>query len=694
MKKNLTHYTNRILVGLVATGLTLSTARAAGLLIADGGLGGQLAIEEHSVDVIINNGIAVTHVTQRFRNLEKRQVEALYTFPIPKQASVANFSMWINGKEMIGEVLEKQRAREIYNSYKRVKRDPGLLEQNDFKNFEMRIFPIAAGAEQRVQVTYYQELEIDHDQMTYLYPLATTADGKAITEQTGKFSISINARSVVPIKSVSSPSHDPQFVMATHSESVTQCSLETTDGTLARDVVLNWDLSRPHTGLDLLTSRSEEEDGYFFVTITAGEDLKKLDTGMDYIFLVDVSGSMANDSKLIMSKRSVDAFVEALGPNDRMELITFNISPKPLFKGLRDVTPRTTQQATEFLGTESARGGTSLKPALDTAYRYSDPDRRLNVVILSDGMTEQRERSQLLALLKQRPSNCRVFCVGVGNEVDKPLLQQLADETGGLAAFVSRGDDFTRQAESFRRKLTRPAARDLTLTISSGVEVYDVVPQKLPDLYHGSPIRIYGRYRGDGQAQVGIAGNVQGVAFKKSAGLPFPEIDPDNPEIERMWAWHRIDQLLREADRKGSRDSVTEAIVALGETYSIVSQYTSFLVLENDAEYRRWKIKRSNVRRLERDRKAQRKVREELVAIRDKAIAEIGPEAARKQAKTPKPTASPVSTSPQVASRQPAPQPTARRRSQSWDFGGGGSGPIGPLFLAALAIAKRFKKRK
>src|SRR5207237_7244800 len=132
-------------------------ARAAGLLVADGGFGGLLQIKEHSARVTINNGIAVTEVTQVFLNTENRQVEALYTFPVPRGASVANFSMWINGKEMTGEVLEKQRARQIYDSYKQQKRDPGLLEQSDFRTFEMRIFPIAPKAEQKVQGAYAQK---------------------------------------------------------------------------------------------------------------------------------------------------------------------------------------------------------------------------------------------------------------------------------------------------------------------------------------------------------------------------------------------------------------------------------------------------------------------------------------------------------------------------------------------------------
>ena len=164
-----------LVAGVMA--VSVSQSRAAGLLIADGGFGGVLEIREHTVDVTINNGVAVTRVAQIFRNTENRQVEALYSFPVPKGASVANFSMWINGKEMVGEVVEKERAREIYNSYKRQRRDPGLLEQVDYKTFEMRIFPIAANADQRVEITYYQELDVDHDWAHYVYPLATACRG-------------------------------------------------------------------------------------------------------------------------------------------------------------------------------------------------------------------------------------------------------------------------------------------------------------------------------------------------------------------------------------------------------------------------------------------------------------------------------------------------------------------------------------
>src|SRR5213594_1472560 len=187
--------------------------QAAGLLIADGGLGGVLEVKDHEVQVTLNNGIAVTKVTQVFHNTEKRQVEALYTFPVPRGASVANFSMWINGKEMVGEVLEKQRAREIYNAYKQVRRDPGLLEQSDFRTFDMRIFPIGPEADQKVQITYYQELDYDHDTATYIYPLASVTRKGVDSRATGKFAISFELKSAVPIVQIDSPSHASAFVV-------------------------------------------------------------------------------------------------------------------------------------------------------------------------------------------------------------------------------------------------------------------------------------------------------------------------------------------------------------------------------------------------------------------------------------------------------------------------------------------------
>src|SRR5262249_21157854 len=152
-------------------------------------------------------------------------------------------------------------------------------------------------------------------------------------------------------------------------------------------------------------------DGYFCLTMTAGEDLKKTDEGMDYVFLLDVSGSMADDGKLLISKDSLGAFIDELGPKDRFEVMTFNVQPYLAFKKLRAADAAGKDAGKAYLSTQEARGGTVLNPAVTTAYKYAEADRPLNVVILSDGLTDPGDRQTLLQLIQQRPRNSHVFCI-------------------------------------------------------------------------------------------------------------------------------------------------------------------------------------------------------------------------------------------------------------------------------------------
>jgi Ca-activated chloride channel family protein len=666
---------------LLALAFHAGAARGAGLLVADGGLGGNLEIVEQNVQVTINNGIAVTEVTQVFRNTENRQVEALYTFPVPRQASVANFSMWIGGKEMVGEVLEKKRAREIYDSYKRVRRDPGLLEQVDYKTFEMRIFPIGPRAEQKVQICYYQELDYDLDWATYVYPLATTTKGVVSSATTGRFAFSMRMKSAVPIVAVQSPSHADSLVVAQHDEVHAEASIETKAGDLNRDVVVAYQVSRPRTGIDLVASKQPNEDGYLYLALTAGEELAGERAGMDYVFILDISGSMADDGKLGISRDSVAAFIEALGTDDRFEVVTFNVTPTALFSTLVPANEDNQSKAASFLASQAARGGTVLKPALAMAYQYADADRALNVVVVSDGMTEQAERTALLEMGRAKPARARVFCVGVGNDVNRPLLEQIAEDAGGLAAFVSRGDDFARQAQAFRRKLTRPAATDLAIGFE-GLEVREIEPPRLPNLYHGAPVRLYARYRSGGPVKVRVQATVDGVPLEQLLDLSLPDVDAGNPEIERMWAWHRVDRLLKEADRVGSRDQALNEVVRLGEEYSIATEYTSFIVLENDGEYKRWKIERRNALRLQQDRQAQEAALVQLDALRNQAAARVKADVTAPELATPSAHTNPAGASQQIAANNP---PPTRSQPGDLNFTPGG-GPIGPLGLAGVGV--------
>jgi hypothetical protein len=504
------------------------------------------------------------------------------------------------------------------------------------------------------------------------------ASRKADQKVSGKFALSFETKSEVPIVEMESPSHGSEFVIAKHTKNYAQASLEASGGDLGRDVVLAYRVDRPRTGIDAITSKVAGEDGYFYLTVTAGDELAPQNTGMDHVFVLDISGSMADDGKLRTSRESIAAFIKGLGKDDRFEIVTFNVMASPLFKGLRPATEDNIRQGVAFLESQQARGGTVLGPAITTAYQYRDPDRPLNVVILSDGLTEQRDRAELLSMIRSRPSNARVFCIGVGNDVDRPLLEQLATDAGGLAAFVSRDDDFARTAQAFRRKLSRPAATNVELKFD-GVEVYDLEPKTLSNLYHGMPVRLYGRYRKGGAAKVSLRADLGGSELRQSATIDFPTNATEISEIERMWAFHKMQRLLKDGDRAGSREAVIDEVVRLGEAYSIVSEYTSFLVLENDAEFQRWKLERRNVLRIERDRTRQRKLDTQLASIRRAVPEDLGPASEAKR----------IASAPSVQGQQPVfAQPAPSTSS-------GGGGALDPLTggialtLAARALWRR-----
>jgi Ca-activated chloride channel family protein len=220
-----------------------------------------------------------------------------------------------------------------------------------------------------------------------------------------------------------------------------------------------------------------------------------------------------------------------------------------------------------------------------------------------------------------------------------------------------------------------------------GIEIYDVEPQMLPNLYYGQPLRMYGRYKKSGAAKVQVSAEVLGRPLVQSFDVTLPDRDPGNPEIERMWAQHRVERLMSEDRRDGSPGRQTE-IVRLCEGYSITSEYASFIVLENDAEYQRWKIERRNAVRVSRDRSAQLAVRKRLEELRQQTAESIGPSSDKSTAQASRTTNSNVPLN-QVTRRDPGDLfvqgPTDRLPS----FGGGGGGgafdPISALAAASLA---------
>jgi Ca-activated chloride channel family protein len=586
---------------MLCGGSLTNTASAAGLLTPVGSQQ-SLAIESQKVDVRINNGVAVTTVTQVFRNSAAQPLEALYTFPVPREASVSNFSMWINGKEVIGEVLERQQARQIYQQVTRVERkDPGLLEQVDFKTFEMRVFPVPARGTQQVQITYYQPVDYDSGYGTYVYPLEMD---EAASKLSGELSLMVDVKSDIPLKRTWSPSHGEALVTAEMGPGRYRAGIEQAQGNLDRDFVLVYQLERERMGLNLVTSRSAGDDGYFMVLVTPGAAYDEPRKQVNVTYVLDVSGSMGTAGKLDVARQAVIEGLKAMRDGDTFNIIAFNIAPTSLAPQPLAVNEENRQRAFDFLHALEGRGGTDIVPALEQAMTMQVPQARNAVLLLSDGQaTDVNEHGAFLAAVRRSSAGTRIFSFGIGNEINRPLLDRLAVETGGLADYLSGQDEVQRKIGLMQMKLASPVAEKLNLAID-GVEISDLCPQQPPNLYRGQQLALLGRYRGAGDAKLTLTGDILGKRETLTAKLDFPETNADNPEIERMWAWRKVDGLLSQIREQGETAGLKQQVVALGTKYSIVTPYTAFLVLENEAAYQRFSIERRNLQRVENERSA------------------------------------------------------------------------------------------
>jgi Ca-activated chloride channel family protein len=585
---------------------TVSPAGAAGLLKPSRG-GEPLAIEDHQVRVDISNGIAATEVVQVFRNDGPQPLEAVYSFPLPPESSLAGFSMWINGQEMAGEVVERKRARQMYDhivhpevpdqqtlewhpSLNPFKKDPGLVEEVSYREFQVTIFPVPARGTQRVRLVYYEYLKAEDGRLTYVYPMETraTEDSRAH----GRFSIDVAVRSVVPIAEATFPGETADQVT---SEAVDprhlHATLNRTDGDLDRDFVMSYALDRDEPGLDLVTYRAPDEAGYFMALATAPPAIATV-APVDYTFIVDVSGSMRQKQRLAVAGEALARFLATCPEDDRFQVIAFNVAPHAMAPQALANDRAGREALVDFLAGFRGVGGTDLYPALEQAYARAAPDRRQAIVVVSDGGVNDldEDHARFLRLVRGRPAV--LFGLAIGNDANVPLLQALAAETGGFTAQVSGSEDLTRRSAALRDRMRQEPLRDLHLTLDGDGELLDVVPARIPDLSPGRQVAILGRFRGKGEVRWSLHGTSDGKPVVLEAAGTLPREDRLNPEIRRLWAERRAFDLLQQTRAGRLPDAARDAVVRLGLDHSIVTPYTSFIVLEDDKMFRDFGIER------------------------------------------------------------------------------------------------------
>jgi len=569
-----------VLLSLVV-GLSIGIL-ADGVILPDHPEHGWLSIVYHDVEVTLRDGVVTTHVDQLFRNGTGRDVEGRYVFPLPPGAVVSSFTMWVDGEALEARVLDADEARAIYEDYVRRAIDPALLEYIGRDTLSVRIFPIPADGERRVEITYSELLSAENGTYRYRYPLDTERFSARPLE---RVTISVDLQTTVPLSAVYSPTHALGVVRAT--EGAATGRFEDYNVLPSQDFLLYYSVSLDAMGMTLLTYHISGEDG-FFLSIVTPPALATSTAAIpkDLVFVLDSSGSMGGQ-KIGQAKEALRFILENLNPDDRFAVISFSDYSSALQTQLVPVSAASIAQATGWVLGIEAQGGTNIDDALSLAFSLFEANERPRFLIfLTDGEPTVGEINPVTIAehaVAANDANSRVFVFGVGNNVNTILLDQLAQENRGTTTYVLPGENLELSLSNFYRKIASPVLADTVLTIDGAdnvdaVEALDTYPIVLPDIFRGTQLLVLGRYRGEGEALITVSGNAAGVPTAYTTQQTFPASSLENTFLPRLWAGRKISYLLNQIRLYGENDELVDAVVSLSRRYGIITPYTSFLI--------------------------------------------------------------------------------------------------------------------
>lgn len=546
----------------------------------------------HRAEIAIAGPVARVEVEAVFHNPNHTRIEGEYFFPIEPDAVVRDFAMTVDGKEIKAELLEADKARRIYEDIVRRQKDPALLEFAGTRMLRARIFPIEPRADVKVRLAYTQVVRADAGLFHLRYPLRSARPEKG---RIGQLALRATLRAETPIRLFYSPSHSLDIVRKGETELV--AGLEQKDAAADRDADLYWSLSANDVDISVVAWRPRDEDGYFLLALApklrAASDRV---VPKDIVFVFDRSGSMAGD-KIRQARGALAYCLERLQPADRFAVLSFGTDVERLTDGLVEATPEALRAAGEKVAAMEARGGTAIHDALLSAMALLKDSRRLAMVVfMTDGLPTVGPTASdeiLAAVRKANERQARIFVFGVGFDLNTDLLDRLAEDNGGARQYVVEGEDLEVKVSSFFDKIAQPILSEVALS-ADGVELRDIYPRRIPDVFAGGQVLLFGRYRGEGRRRVRITGRAEDAAREFVAEADF-DGRADADFLPALWAHRKIAFLLEEIRLRGKSRELEEEIVALGKRFGILTPYTSFLITEDEsprvanrmAEYRR-----------------------------------------------------------------------------------------------------------
>lgn len=536
--------------------------------------------------VHIQDQRATVSMEQEFYNPNDQTCEGSFLFPVPAGAQLDRFVLSINGKDIDAELLTAEKARKIYEDIVRRAEDPALLEYMGRDVFKVRLFPIEGHARRQIKLSYSQLLREESGLIGWVLPMRSVQTAQA---GSGKLSVTMSLESSVPIKTLYSPSH--KLDISRQGDRKATISYESADGAAGGDLQLYFSRSRSELGLDLLTHRSGDEDGYFLLLANPEVDTpKERAQPNDLIFVLDASGSMAG-SKLDQAKKALRFCIETLNDADRFQILRFATEVEPAFAELRSASKENRAEGIRFVDQIRSQGGTAIHDALMKALeaKPNGSSRPFVVVFLTDGLPTVGV-THPDAILKavtggvSTPvdSVTRIFCFGIGTDVNTHLLDQIAEFTKASSTYVLPTEDLEIKLSSFYSRIKDPALGNVSIAFPEGVKATGVHPNPLPDLYKGQQILVVGRYKPGKSGDLILSGTIQGEKRHFKQTVQFPDKDPRNEWLPRLWATRRVGFLLDEIRLRGESSELKDEVVALAKRFAIVTPYTAYLVSEDE----------------------------------------------------------------------------------------------------------------
>ncbi len=565
-------------------------------LDAKGEARGLCPLKHTDVKAEVSGFLSRVRVTQEFENPFKEKIEAVYTFPLPQDAAVDDMTMTVGNRTVRGRILRREEAQAVYDAAKTGGQVASLLDQERPNVFTQSVANIMPGEKVTVTISYVETLKYEDGAYEFVFPMvvgpryvpsaAQVPDAAKVTPPVTpkgtraghNISLEVALDAGVPLDELKSASHEIEVERLNGWSARVQ--LKNREEIPNRDFVLRYDVAGGRISDALLTHR-DDRGGFFTFILQPPERVTVEDvTPKEIVFVLDTSGSMSG-FPIEKAKEAMKLALDGVNPRDTFNLITFAGDTHILFAKPVPATAENLGRAQAFLASREGSGGTEMMTAIKAALDPSDAQDHIRVVcFMTDGYVGND--LEIISEVQKHP-NARVFSFGIGSSVNRFLLDKMAEEGRGEVEYVALSDDGSKAARRFHERVRSPLLTDIQIDWA-GLPVADVYPKRVPDLFSAKPVILSGRYTKGGRGVLRLKGKVSGRDFVREIPVELPETEARHDVLATLWARTRVSDLMSQdyagIQRNTAHADVKEPITQLGLEYRLMTQFTSFVAVE------------------------------------------------------------------------------------------------------------------